>query len=798
MTSPTATVDVGSVAAVIQSALATTHTLASPFSPNNFPASPEDHCLPRTGLKGDKTRFLAAAMDALACRLQKLSLSEQPAGQPTAPARDDSVYIDTAVPVTVKGLVRRKLFNYNTKVLAKCTQSIKATLKRTAGKRSDKTKKAGGASRPLSQCSSEADPLVGQIVRSMGGPSELEALEANRHHQVSQFHEMFSFEVREPIARGVVDHTFPSTTYFGVPLSNALPAVATIRDGTAHVPMDEVVYQAPSPPPTSPAPMPMELEAGIPSNNVASVAESSRTPFDPSMDSALGASVPEAMDTIMSDGDDVSREMELTRHQESASKTPIDCAFTERVSSTPADQEVEMKDANDSRSFTSIQQASIRLIRPIGATSTSDGLDGISNTDTSQSPARTPTPGASAGAATLEGGPARSLSLDTTPESQSPTEVAQDKETYMTQHQVAPIQSRGLVSPSPNTATSINLQPVAPPSPTAASSTAGPSTPTLSAQRSLTPDEVQPPKTHAARLHQTLGKWVFLKRASKSPQLPVCNEISEEAELNAFLRFAQHKAPRPSIKSQSKPTSPRGSSEQKQTKGGAARSLMDDIMAGFRGVPNQKSSGQQVAAAVQPPAQSRSTLRTSSAIPPRDQHPTSVVAGRQPGPQSTPPRHVGTGCEVVASRGSVISSRAPSTISTTGKANGPPVGNPVQVRLPSEAAPPGTTLGSSDAAMDGVEPGRMVKGSRRVARAIAKTGWTWEAVQQKAREAQAALELESGIEEALAPASSLKVSEERLKSSAWHAAQPPPPPEAIPYINVERKFRRGTRQEASS
>ncbi|KIO31436.1 hypothetical protein M407DRAFT_133497 [Tulasnella calospora MUT 4182] len=147
---------------------------------------------------------------------------------------------------------------------------------------------------------------------------------------------------------------------------------------------------------------------------------------------------------------------------------------------------------------------------------------------------------------------------------------------------------------------------------------------------------------------------------------------------------------------------------------------MDDIMAGFRGPTKEKSSQQQVAVAVNPLAQPRpavkTTLHTSPAVLPKLQRSTPVVADRQPGPQSTLPRHLGTGSEVVAQLGSVIlSSNAPSTVPATGKVNGPPVGNPIQVELPFEAAPPGTTLESSDAAMDGVEPGRMVKGSRRVA-----------------------------------------------------------------------------------
>ncbi|KAG8915483.1 hypothetical protein FRC00_003932 [Tulasnella sp. 408] len=291
--------------------------------------------------------------------------------------------------------------------------------------------------------------------------------------------------------------------------------------------------------------------------------------------------------------------------------------------------------------------------------------------------------------------------------------------------------------------------------------------------------------------------WILTRdsslRQASTPLPPaVRNEASEEAEAKAF--FAQLKTSRPPVKFQPKPTPPPRSSEPKKTKGSAARSLMDDIMAGFRSATKGKPSQQQVAMAVDPPAQPRPVATTThhaslAALPKPPRRNTPVVAGRQPGPQPTAPHHVGTGSEATAPGGSLIlSSEAPSTVPTFGKVSGPSAGNQVRGGFASGAAPSGTASG---AAMDGVESGRrVVKGSRRVVQAIARTGWTLETAQQRTREAQVAQDVEHNIEVAPPPASSLRAFEERAKSSAWHASQPPPPPEAMPYIGVGKKFRR--------
>ncbi|KAG8937396.1 hypothetical protein FRC00_006182 [Tulasnella sp. 408] len=90
--------------------------------------------------------------------------------------------------------------------------------------------------------------------------------------------------------------------------------------------------------------------------------------------------------------------------------------------------------------------------------------------------------------------------------------------------------------------------------------------------------------------------------------------------------------------------------------------------------------------------------------------------------------------------------------------------------------------------MDGVESGRRaLKGSRRVARAMARMGLTWQTVQQKAQETQAALDLAQINAAASTTASSLERDIEEVRSREWHAAQPPPPPEAIPYISLDEE-----------
>ncbi|KIO31390.1 hypothetical protein M407DRAFT_19533 [Tulasnella calospora MUT 4182] len=214
------------------------------------------------------------------------------------------------------------------------------------------------------------------------------------------------------------------------------------------------------------------------------------------------------------------------------------------------------------------------------------------------------------------------------------------------------------------------------------------------------------------------------------------------------------------------------------------------VVAGLSVVANRKTSpkparpssvvetGRQVAAS--PSGRAPSTLSATDKVLSTSPASLPVVAGRQPGPNATLPSSVvATGRQVAASP----FGRAPSTVSATGELNGQPGSISIQVGTPSEAA------------MGGVESGRRaIKGSRRVARAIAKTKVTWQMVQQKARQTQAALEAAQLNAAASNPPSSLQSEELRL-SQQWHAAQPPPPPEAMAYINTDQEEYDGDGEE---
>ncbi|KAG8891459.1 hypothetical protein FRC00_013637, partial [Tulasnella sp. 408] len=452
------------------------------------------------------------------------------------------------------------------------------------------------------------------------------------------------------------------------------------------------------------------------------------------MNSDLNPSVPEPTDAIMRDGEDVSSRE--TEGAQSASETFINSIPPQR-GSTLLDQDSEMKNQEESKSFTPLRPMSIPAAQHMEATSASNELEGSSEMDTSRGPAPTSAPTTAVDIAHQEGPPAQTSvpksRFDTAPQSERPTEVAHHEETGATQRQVAPIQSPGSASTSTGTATSVVPLPAASPSPTAASSTVGSTTPTLSTRNDLTPEQGQPTHTHAARLHQVLGRWGLSKRASKSSQ-PATSD-PEEVEALAFFANLKNKA---TARSPVKTESPLPS-QPMPTKGSAARSLMDDIMAGFRGVTKPKSSQQQAPAAAHP----QTTSGPAATNPPRSslimQGPSPVVAGRQTGPRSAPPHYTGNGSGVSASSGSVIlTSRAPSAVPMPSKVRGP--SGRIPTAPSSETVPHTTTSEPSTVAPGGGKSGleRAVKGTRRVAKAVIKTGLTWQIVQQRAREAQAA------------------------------------------------------------
>ncbi|KAG8907028.1 hypothetical protein FRC00_012194, partial [Tulasnella sp. 408] len=412
------------------------------------------------------------------------------------------------------------------------------------------------------------------------------------------------------------------------------------------------------------------------------------------------------------------------------------------------------------------------------ATSASSELERTSELDISQGPAPSSAPPTTDDIAHQEGGPAQTLPtsrLDTALESEQPTEVAQNEETRVTQPQVAPIHSRELDSTSTGTAASIDPLPVATPSPTVTNSTTGPTTPTLSTRSDLTPERGEPTQTHAARLHQVLGKWGLSKQASRSSQ-PAASD-PEEAEALAFFADLKKKAApaQPPVKAKPKPAPLPSPSEPIPTKGSAARTLMDDIMAGFRGVTKPKPSQQQA-----PPAACPSTRPDPAAKnPPRSslvmQSPSSGVAAREGGPRSAPPHYIENGSEVSAPSGSAIHSVAPSAVPMPSKVSGP--SGRISAAPPSEVVPHKTASEPSTITTGGGQSGqeRAIKGTRRVAKAVIKTGLTWQIVQQRAREAQAASDLDQVNATAPTPAGS-------PPSLGRNSTQPSEPAEEEPVV----------------
>ncbi|KAG8913264.1 hypothetical protein FRC01_004633, partial [Tulasnella sp. 417] len=703
-----------------------------------------------------------------------------------------------AHPFIVNSLVKRKLSNYNAKLFAKSTQSIRASFKEAAIKRGYKAKKAGVASRLLSQSLSEPDYLVGQVDQSIWGSSVLEALNIVTPSPAQPFaingwvkRKLSNYNakllgkcpqsIRASFKVAVLKRGY-KTKRAGV-TSSPRSQYPSALDPNVGIPMDLDVEQQLSPHPDSLAPMPMEFEAEAPSTHATPNSQSQQTPFETSTGVSLGAAVQEFVDTIMRDAGETSCEAERASQIESTSIPFIDSISRESIS-TPS-EDVEMEIVDDSRSLTPLQPTSTPFIQPAGASSPSSELQRYPQIDAGQLPARTSSPTATIDAAFQEGAPAQSLSashVDAITEPEQPTEVAPNEETDVTRRLVAPTPSLGSVSTSPGTTASTPSLPAATSSPTTASSTAGPSTPTLSGQSGFTPEQGQPPLTHAARLHQALRSWGRSKQASTSPQPAVGETASEKAETEAFLAKCKAIA-----QAKSKPTPPPGPSEPKPTEGSAARSLMDDIMAGFRGVPRPRPSPQQAPAAAGLPARPNHNATNHPRPPPVVQSSAPIVAGRQRVPRrstqpdligtgpvcaapggsvipsrsapsavpmlgqanaggqtvprrSTQPTLIGTGLGRAAPGGSVIPSRsAPPAVPMLGQANGSSGSTTIQAGSPSEAVPPITTAGSLGPALGSVQSGeRAIQGSRRVTQAMTRTGLSWQLVQQRAREAQAA------------------------------------------------------------
>ncbi|KAG8916821.1 hypothetical protein FRC01_002850 [Tulasnella sp. 417] len=212
--------------------------------------------------------------------------------------------------------------------------------------------------------------------------------------------------------------------------------------------------------------------------------------------------------------------------------------------------------------------------------------------------------------------------------------------------------------------------------------------------------------------------------------------------------------------------------------------------------PSVAGAGREVAASLssRAPATIPATANVPSTAPtglPAQKATLPVVAGRQLGPRpNLSSSAAGTSRQVAA----WPAGRAPSTVSAAGEVNGPPRGRLIQAQTPSEAVPHGAAGEPAGAAMDGVESGqRAIRGSRRVARLMRATGTNWQTVQLQAQQTQAALDTAQSDATAWAGMSSRDRDEEELRteSQRWHAAQPPPPPETLRYINIDEEVYTG-------
>ncbi|KAG8911707.1 hypothetical protein FRC01_005571 [Tulasnella sp. 417] len=575
--------------------------------------------------------------------------------------------------------------------------------------------------------------------------------------------------------------------------------VRTTVDEVVDETMEEDEHPPPSPVPASP--IPMDVEARSLPSEATPAPESTQAWFEASPSWNAPSPTPEPVDAAMSDEEQIPTNSEGARLIEPTDTVMMDPSSPQILRSTVPSRDVDMGDAEDGNNTYSSGRETISVVptmistmdspaadqpRQPHTTSTTSGWDSMpvtANPAWSTLP-RSPTqslPGprssgrvehsSAVEASQVEPSPTptANTSFHTTTTTlnspASPLTPAPASRLASTQRQAALVQS----APTSNADTNPNstiAEHVTVPRTSATRSTAGPSTPTqTSPTTNSTATQEQVRNAHASRVHQVLGKLGLSKPASKSATSARTEEESEEAEANALIARLKSTARRNPPESQNKPLLLPPPSEPKATKGSASRSLMDDIMAGFGGSTNSRSSPSVVAAGRQaaawPSGRAPSTtsttpnvLSTSPAIPSTANASLPVAAGRQPGPEPTQPSLAGASRQVAA----CPFGRAPSTVSGAGKVNGP-----------------------SEDAMDGVESGaRVVKGSRRVER-LAKMGVTWQGVQQQAQQTQAALAATGSRE--------LNAEELRSASEKWHAAQPPPPPEALPYITTKTKRR---------
>ncbi|KAG8919127.1 hypothetical protein FRC01_001470, partial [Tulasnella sp. 417] len=662
------------------------------------------------------------------------------------------------------------------------------------------------------------DNFAGQVDDSSDDFSTSDDLEA-------RLPPMFSFAVRQPPAQQFLDPTFlhPMSSNSAPPTSSWTTWRA--RDELADEIIDEFEQQPPHP--------------------LAS--------FEESADRGAPPPVPEPIDATMSDQEQVSTSPENAQQIEATDAVMNDATSikdyaipsssfpTSPSMISPGDSDVNMGDPEDGSDPRPLERETIYVIPSTRDSSTTEELNQPRTPETN--------PGRNSPPATSEFAnvPSSNVSLPSaqplqTPEFRSEVEGNRNVEVDSIQRQVALInrvESPPAPTPNANSGSTFTVQ-VSTSSTTTTNSTAGPPTPTsTSSERNSTGGQGQSGTAHASRVHHLLGKLALSKQASKSTQPSTTDEASEEAEAHALIARLKSAARRDAPKT--KPLLLLPSSEPKPTKGSASRSLMNDLVAGFRRSTNSNPSSKQVTAAAQSatqlPSAPTNTLSTSAAVPsthhrsalavagrhppsvagagrevaaslssrapaaipatanvlgtsstglPAQQASLPVVAGRQRGSKSNlPSSAVGTSRQAAA----WSSGRAPSTVSPTGEANGPPGGSLTQAGPPSEAVPHETAPQSSGAGMDGVESEqRVIKSSRRVER-LARMGVNWQLVQQQAQQTQAELDAARSSATASAALSSRERNEEELRteSQRWHAAQPPPPPEALPFIDIDEE-----------
>ncbi|KAG8959545.1 hypothetical protein FRC00_001471 [Tulasnella sp. 408] len=778
-------------------------------------------------------------MSSISYRLEKLSLSDDPALESSTPTVNTPV--QPATPVATDSTmskipVRPRLVHIKPKMFERLSNSVKAGLYRSMKKRRDlKKPQAPIPPLPTSQCSlvEQQYSPIGQRLQAMGGLWVSDLTEANPHRRDARFQEPSAFAAQGNPNQQGTNTTFPQPWSSDTSPSTSTSTLWTLGDEVTDDAMEEDERSSPSPP--SPSPTPMDLEAYPPSSDATLGPESPQAPFEaPALRDSRDL-VAEPTDEHMSDEEQGYSSSEGP-HQPEPTDIMIDTSSTEIVSSTVFNQEIDMVDAEDQTPSISFGPSNTSDAQPARDAPASNERIQLATSDPNPGPA--PAPVSFANAATSEG---QSLSAQPLPIfgfHQAPEVISAASKPSATNPPAPNIQSTDpALVPTANATLSPAAvgQVVAPPA-SATKSRVGPSTATP-ASPTTNSSEMQGqagPNEHASRVHQVLSKLRLSKQAPKSTP----PSLTEEAEVKAFFDDLFRRVPRRDLsKPQAKPAPPPPTSEPKQTKGSASRSLMDDLMAGFR-----KSSQEQITAAARPSTQSRPTatnvpstssttqlahqrplpLVTGRKPDPRptlpssvvengryvvaspsgrapatvsapgkvpssspttfstQQAPLPVVAGRQTGPTSSVPSSiVRTGRQVAAQ----LSGRAPWTVSVTDKVNGPSGSTSAGAGITSDARQ------SSSAGMDGVDSGqRPTKGSGRVARAIRRTGLTWQLVQQNVQRNQAALDTAQANAATSTAISALERDVEERRSQEWHAAQPPPPPEAIPYITTGEKY----------